>query len=91
MKLLLTMKTVEANDKNCDSTYQLLKVQVRVRVRVLCRVRVSVSFRSGGSFLLDKGILMLAEGKIRVNKYLGIIISRTALLIFCVDCRHRKE
>ena len=66
------MKTVETNDKKCGSTYQLLRVRVRVRVRVLCRVRVrvrvSVSCRIGGSFLMDKGISMLIEGKIRVNK-----------------------
>ena len=72
MKLLLTMKRVETNDKKCGTTYQLLRVRVRVRVKVLCRVRVrvrvSVSCRIGGSFLIDKGMSMLIEGKIRVNK-----------------------
>ena len=72
MKLLLTIKRVETNDKQCGSTYQLLRVRVRVRVRGLCRVRVrvrvSVSCRMGGSFLIDKRISMLIEGKIRVNK-----------------------
>ena len=60
------MKRVEANDKKCGTAYQLLKVRVRVLCRV--RVRVSVSCRMGGSFLMDKGISMLIEGKIRVNK-----------------------
>ena len=66
------MKRAETNDKACGTTYQLLRVRVRVRVRVLCWVRVkvrdSVSCRIGGRFLMDKGILMLIEGKIRVHK-----------------------
>ena len=85
------MKTVEANNNKCGSTYHLLRVQVRVRVLCRVRVRVSVSFRIGGSFLMDKGISMVVEGKIRVNKYVVIISSRTALFIFCVDCLHHKE
>ena len=35
---------------------------------VRVRVRVSVSCRTGGSFLKDKGISLLSEGKIRVNR-----------------------
>ena len=74
------MKRVKTDDKKCGPTYQSLRVRVRVRVvcrvrvmvRVVCRVwvrvRVSVSCRTGGSFLMDKGISMLSEGKIRVNK-----------------------
>ena len=76
----LSMKRVETNDKKCDSTYQVLRVRVRDRVRVLCRVwdrvrvlcrvrvRVSVSCRMDGSVLMDKGMSMLIEGKISVNK-----------------------
>ena len=64
------MRKVETDDKKCRTTYQLLRVPVWVRVRVLCRVRVRVrvSCRMGGSFLMDKGISMLIEGEIRVNK-----------------------
>ena len=42
MKLFLTIKRVETNDKKCGTTYQSLRVRVRVKVRVLCRVRARV-------------------------------------------------
>ena len=68
MKLLLMMKRVETDNKKCGTAYQVLRVRVRVRVLCRVRVRVSVSCRMGGSFLMDKGMSMLIDGKIGVNK-----------------------